>query len=229
MREVIFQKTCELKVISCEACEFSVKFRYFHNCSLSHQIFFLKKTMWFLHSNMSHFSREPWIQVRALNRPAQAMGLARGRKSFSACLLFARRRRVERKSRAPRAVRRLPLSSRSLTVRAMPYDPGAQRTDALFPWLISHQPAVLFSQNKPATSNQPAVLFPQNKPAPAISHQPTEQAVTLRATRPATPTTASAACRQGLRAKAFAYMSSNLQSSIICINSSLNLWLHRAE
>jgi hypothetical protein len=26
------------------------------------------------------------------------------------------------------------------------------------------------------TSNQPAVLFSQNKPAPAISHQPTEQA-----------------------------------------------------
>jgi hypothetical protein len=47
----------------------------------------------------------------------------------------------------------------------------------LFAWLISHQPAVLFSQNKPATSNQPAVLFSQNKPAPAISHQPTEQAV----------------------------------------------------
>jgi hypothetical protein len=35
---------------------------------------------------------------------------------------------------------------------------------------------VLFSQKKPATSNQPAVLFSQNKPAPAISHQPTEQA-----------------------------------------------------
>jgi hypothetical protein len=47
---------------------------------------------------------------------------------------------------------------------------------ALFAWLISHQPAVIFSQNKPATSNQPAVLFSQNKPAPAISHQPTEQA-----------------------------------------------------
>jgi hypothetical protein len=38
------------------------------------------------------------------------------------------------------------------------------------------KPAVLFSQNKPATSNQPAVLFSQNKPALAISHQPTEQA-----------------------------------------------------
>jgi hypothetical protein len=48
---------------------------------------------------------------------------------------------------------------------------------ALFAWLISHQPAVLFSQNKPAISNQPAVLFSQNKPAPAISHQPTEQAI----------------------------------------------------
>jgi hypothetical protein len=40
----------------------------------------------------------------------------------------------------------------------------------------SHQPAVLFSQNKPATNNQPTVLFSQNKPAPAISHQPTEPA-----------------------------------------------------
>jgi hypothetical protein len=48
--------------------------------------------------------------------------------------------------------------------------------DALFAWLISHQLAVLFSHNKPATSNQAAVLFSQNKPAPDISHQPTEQA-----------------------------------------------------
>jgi hypothetical protein len=47
---------------------------------------------------------------------------------------------------------------------------------SLFVRLISHQPAVLFSQNKSATSNQPAILFSQNKPAPAISHQPNEQA-----------------------------------------------------
>jgi hypothetical protein len=46
----------------------------------------------------------------------------------------------------------------------------------LFVWLTSHQPAVLFSQNKSATSNQSAVLFSQNKPAPPISHQPNEQA-----------------------------------------------------
>jgi hypothetical protein len=46
----------------------------------------------------------------------------------------------------------------------------------MFAWFMRHQPAVLFSQNKPATSNQPAVLFSQNKPAPAISHQPNEQA-----------------------------------------------------
>jgi hypothetical protein len=50
---------------------------------------------------------------------------------------------------------------------------------ALFAWLISHQPAVLFSQNEPATSNQPAVLFSQEKPAPAISHQPTEQVMEI--------------------------------------------------
>jgi hypothetical protein len=34
-----------------------------------------------------------------------------------------------------------------------------------------------FSHIKPTISNQPAVLFSQNKPALAISHQPTEQAV----------------------------------------------------
>jgi hypothetical protein len=59
---------------------------------------------------------------------------------------------------------------------------SSRRVRALFAWLISHQPAVLFSQNKPATSNQPAVPFSQNKPAPAISHQPTEQAVDTTAT-----------------------------------------------
>jgi hypothetical protein len=47
----------------------------------------------------------------------------------------------------------------------------------MFVWLISHQPAVLFSPNKPATSNQPTILFSQNKSAPAISHLPNEQAV----------------------------------------------------
>jgi hypothetical protein len=50
------------------------------------------------------------------------------------------------------------------------------RTHAPFVWLISHQPVVLFSQNKPAISKQPAVLFSHNKSAPAISHQPNEQA-----------------------------------------------------
>jgi hypothetical protein len=45
----------------------------------------------------------------------------------------------------------------------------------VFVWLITHQPPVLFSQNKPATSNQSAVLFSQNKPAPTITHQPNEQ------------------------------------------------------
>jgi hypothetical protein len=43
-----------------------------------------------------------------------------------------------------------------------------RRERSLFVWLISHQPAVFSSQNKPATSNQPAVLFSQNKP-PATS------------------------------------------------------------
>jgi hypothetical protein len=36
--------------------------------------------------------------------------------------------------------------------------------------------------NQPPTTsrNQPAVIFSQNKPAPAISHQPTEQWFVLR-------------------------------------------------
>jgi hypothetical protein len=46
--------------------------------------------------------------------------------------------------------------------------------NTVFVWLISHQPAVLFSRNESATSSQPAVLFSQNKSAPAISHQPNE-------------------------------------------------------
>jgi hypothetical protein len=57
---------------------------------------------------------------------------------------------------------------------------------SLFAWLISHQPAVLFSHNKPAISNQPAVLFSHNKPAPAISHQPTEQAAEICKFQPKT-------------------------------------------
>jgi hypothetical protein len=47
----------------------------------------------------------------------------------------------------------------------------------MFVRLISHRPAVLFSQNKPAISNQPTVFFSHNKSAPAISHLPNEQAV----------------------------------------------------
>jgi hypothetical protein len=49
-----------------------------------------------------------------------------------------------------------------------------------FFWLVNHQPAVLFSQNKLAINNQLAVLFYQNKLASAISHQPNEQTVCQR-------------------------------------------------
>jgi hypothetical protein len=56
---------------------------------------------------------------------------------------------------------------------------SSSRASSLFVRLISHQSAVLFSQNKPATSNQPTVLFSHNKSVPAISHQPNEQAVDL--------------------------------------------------
>jgi hypothetical protein len=48
----------------------------------------------------------------------------------------------------------------------------------LFAWFISHQLAVLFSHNKPAT-NTPAVFFSENKLATVITHQPNEQAVSL--------------------------------------------------
>jgi hypothetical protein len=45
----------------------------------------------------------------------------------------------------------------------------------------SQQYFSLRTNQPPAISrNQPAVLFSQNKPAPAISHQPTEQAVSLQ-------------------------------------------------
>jgi hypothetical protein len=44
-------------------------------------------------------------------------------------------------------------------------------TVALFAWLINHQPAVLFSHNKPATNNQSVILFSQNKAALAICHR----------------------------------------------------------
>jgi hypothetical protein len=46
-------------------------------------------------------------------------------------------------------------------------------------WLISHQPEILFSQNKPTVSNQPTLLFSQNKSASITNHQPNEQAVDL--------------------------------------------------
>jgi hypothetical protein len=62
--------------------------------------------------------------------------------------------------------------------------PEGGKACALFAWLISHQPAVLFSQNKSATNNQPTVLFSQNKSALAISHQPTEQAAAPPAAGP---------------------------------------------
>jgi hypothetical protein len=50
---------------------------------------------------------------------------------------------------------------------------------SLFAWLIGHQPAVLFPQNKLAISNQLAVLFFQNKSASVINHHPNEQAAHL--------------------------------------------------
>jgi hypothetical protein len=40
---------------------------------------------------------------------------------------------------------------------------------ALFAWLISHQPSVLFSQNKSAINIRPTLLFSQNKSALTIA------------------------------------------------------------
>jgi hypothetical protein len=42
-------------------------------------------------------------------------------------------------------------------------------TFGLFAWLISHQPAVLFSHNKPVITNQPAVLLSE---LTSTSHKP---------------------------------------------------------
>jgi hypothetical protein len=42
---------------------------------------------------------------------------------------------------------------------------------AMFVWLISHQPTVIFSQNKPTKSNQPTILFSQNILALATSQK----------------------------------------------------------
>jgi predicted esterase len=55
--------------------------------------------------------------------------------------------------------------------------PEAGSANSLFVRLISHQPAVLFSQNKSATNNQTSVLFSHSKSTPAISHQLSEHAV----------------------------------------------------
>jgi hypothetical protein len=60
------------------------------------------------------------------------------------------------------------LGSSSVT-KSSPCSLGLSATSQQYFSLRTNQP--------PATSqNQPAVLFSQNKPAPAISHQPTEQA-----------------------------------------------------
>jgi hypothetical protein len=47
----------------------------------------------------------------------------------------------------------------------------------LRPVRLAYQPPASSTFLSEQTSNQPAVLFSQNKSAPAISHQPTEQAL----------------------------------------------------
>jgi hypothetical protein len=49
---------------------------------------------------------------------------------------------------------------------------GRGESTVLIAWLISHQPAILFSQNKPVTNNHPAVLLSRNKPTLATGYQP---------------------------------------------------------
>jgi hypothetical protein len=75
-------------------------------------------------------------------------------------------------------------------------------TSTPFVWLISHQPAVLFSQNKPATSNQPTVLFSQNKSAPAINHQPNELAAQHKLTQLSIPSVPLSVLARARRAQA---------------------------
>jgi hypothetical protein len=43
-----------------------------------------------------------------------------------------------------------------------------RNASTMFVWLISHQPTILFSHNKPATINQ-SVIFFHNKSAPATT------------------------------------------------------------
>jgi hypothetical protein len=53
------------------------------------------------------------------------------------------------------------------------------QSNALFAWLISHQPAVFFSQNKPATSNQYSSLRTNQ-------HQPSEPPANRTGCKPLT-------------------------------------------
>jgi hypothetical protein len=80
----------------------------------------------------------------------------------------------------PPATNQQYFSLRTISTSHQPNEQAEPRivwdTVALFVLLISHQPAVLFSYNKPATSDQLTVFFSQNKSAPAIIQQPNEQA-----------------------------------------------------
>jgi hypothetical protein len=53
-------------------------------------------------------------------------------------------------------------------------------TEYFRPVRLAYQPPASSTFLSQQTSNQPAVLFSQNKPAPAISHQPTEQVKGVR-------------------------------------------------
>jgi hypothetical protein len=94
---------------------------------------------------------------------------------------------------------------------------------SLFVRLISHQPAVLFSQNKPATSNQPAVLFSQNKSAPDISHQP---AVLFSQNKPATSNQPAVLFSQNKSAPAISHQP-NEQAEYLLLFCGLHTYIHR--
>jgi hypothetical protein len=49
---------------------------------------------------------------------------------------------------------------------------------------LAYQPPANSTFISEQTSHQPAVLFSQNKPAPAISHQPNEQAESFFSAEP---------------------------------------------
>jgi ABC-type microcin C transport system duplicated ATPase subunit YejF len=109
-------------------------------------------------------------------------GCARGLSSSCLFMYTHDRRRDEECSRAVHADAGPAAGEVEVRADVAGLPAAAQaRSCSMFVRLISHQLAVLFSQNKPVTSNQSTVLFSKNKSAPVISQQPNEYASGLKA------------------------------------------------